>query len=210
MAFNPSVNLLSRGATTGTRPYAVHIAATSPISDYALARAAAQGVMGAMSDLYVRYNRRVYAVCFAMTHNAAESEDLTQEVFIHLFRKIGSFRGESQFGSWLHRLTVNLVLMYFRRPAIRREQATDNPEKKCSLTTCTRNSVGGQLADKIALDSALSQLPAGCRSVFVLFEVAGYKHDEIADMLGCSVGTSKSQLHRARARLRRLLEPNWN
>ena len=209
MTPNGTLNLLSRSSTATSRSYTVHIPATSAISDYALARSAAQGVMGAMSDLYVRYNRRVYAVCFAMTHNAAEAEDLTHEVFIHLFRKIGSFRGESQFGSWLHRLTVNLVLMHFRRPAIRREQATDDPEKKFSPGSA-RNSVGGQLADKIALDSALSQLPAGCRSVFVLFEVVGYKHDEIADMLGCSVGTSKSQLHRARARLRRLLEPNWN
>ena len=173
-------------------------------SDYALARQAAAGTMTALADLYERHYRRVYAVCMSMTRNPAQAEDLTHDVFIHLCKKIGSFRGESQFTTWLHRLTVNLVLMHFRR-AEHRQQTRESPvEFPCDSKT-RRPPRSAPMLERIALDSALSQLPRGCRAVFVLFEIGGYKHDEIADLLGCSSGTSKSQLHRARMRLRRLL-----
>jgi len=141
-----------------------------------------------------------------MTRNAADAEDLTQEVFIHLMRKIGSFQGESRFTTWLHRVTVNLVLMRFRRCAIRRErQMSDHLETKIALGLGKPQSPSARITDRIILDSALAQLAPGCRSVFVLFDVEGYSHDEIARLLGCSVGTSKSQLHRARIKLRSLL-----
>jgi RNA polymerase sigma-70 factor (ECF subfamily) len=174
-------------------------------TDFVLARAAARGSMTALGELYARHNRRVYGVCLGMMHNSAEAEDLTQEVFIHLLRKIGSFRGESRFTTWLHRLTVNLVLMHFRRRVRQRHEAVDDLEGILSSLQRSRQSVSAQIADRIALDSALEQLSAGCRSVFLLFDVEGYKHDEIAHLLGCSAGTSKSQLHRARIKLRRLL-----
>ena len=174
-------------------------------SDYALARAAANGKMTALGDLYERHNRRVYAVCLGMTRNAAQAEDLTQEVFVHLVRKIGSFRGDSQFSTWLHRLTVNLVLMHFRSKEGRREQRHGDLEDRVFTLQRNRQLAGAQVIERMALRSALAQLPSGCRAVFVLFEIGGYKHDEIAAMLGCSSGTSKSQLHRARTKLRSLL-----
>jgi RNA polymerase sigma-70 factor (ECF subfamily) len=186
--------------------HGLRLAAGQWTSDYALARAAAHGAMPAMGDLYERHNRRVYAVCLGMTHDSAEAEDLTQEVFVHLLRKIGSFRAESRFTTWLHRLTVNLVLMHFRRRGRHSRQVVDDLEGSLSSSQLNRQPVGAQLADRMALDSALALLPSGCRSVFVLFDIEGYKHDEIANLLGCSVGTSKSQLHRARKKLRRLLK----
>ena len=174
-------------------------------SDHALARAAAAGVMTALGDLYERHNRRVYAVCLNMTHNSAEAEDLTQEVFVHLMRKIGSFRGESQFSTWLHRLTVNLVLMHFRRRAARRDHTPEALESVRKNYAPDWQPIGARITDQIALDSALAKLPNGCRCVFVLFDVVGYKHHEIAELLGVSIGTSKSQLHKARFRIRRMM-----
>src|SRR5262245_12477574 len=104
-----------------TRKPALRLVYSATSSDYVLARAAANGQMSALGDLYERHNRRVYAVCLSMTRNPAQAEDLTQEVFVHLVRKIGLFRGDSQFSTWLHRLTVNLVLMHFRRKENQRE-----------------------------------------------------------------------------------------
>lgn len=190
----------------GSRGTGLRLVAGSRTSDFALARAAANGRMAALGDLYERHNRRVFAVCLGMTRNAAQAEDLTQEVFVHLVRKIGSFRGDSQFSTWLHRLTVNLVLMHFRRKETRREQSQEIIEDRLFILQRNHQPINGQLIDRMALQSALGQLPSGCRAVFVLFEIGGYKHDEIATMLGCSSGTSKSQLHRARMKLRHLLK----
>ncbi|HXI25499.1 MAG TPA: sigma-70 family RNA polymerase sigma factor [Pyrinomonadaceae bacterium] len=175
-------------------------------TDYALARAAATGATDAVADLYRHHSLRVYALCLRMTRNPEDAEDLTQEVFIHLLRKVQLFRGESRFTTWLHRLTVNLVLMHFRRWAARKElQITDTLDVEDAITLRHGQSNAVQLADRMILNSALAQLSPGCRSVLVLFDIEGYKHEEIARLLGCSVGTSKSQLHRARMKLRRLL-----
>jgi len=181
---------------------------TSPAADddYFLARAVANGDINALGDLYQRHHRQVYGVCLSMTRNPAEAEDLTQDVFVHLVRKIGSYRGESRFSTWLHRLTINLVLMHMRRPS-RREQPTGDYENVYSIVPRVRPRAPVQVTDRIALQLAVAQLPRGCRSVFVLFAIAGYKHDEIAKLLGCSEGTSKSQLHRARLKLKQLLRP---
>ncbi len=140
-----------------------------------------------------------------MTQNVAEAEDLAQEAFIQLFRKIGSFRGESAFTTWLHRLTVNQVLMHFRKKGVRLEQTTDDGETPVQVVAGTQNPNSMPVVDRIALDRAISQLPPGYRTVFVLHDVEGHEHEEIARMLGCSVGTSKSQLHKARMKLRGLL-----
>ncbi|HEX3085827.1 MAG TPA: sigma-70 family RNA polymerase sigma factor [Pyrinomonadaceae bacterium] len=175
-------------------------------SDYKLARAVANGNVNALGELYQRHYRQVYALCLGMMRNPTDAEDLTQDVFVHLVRKIGSYRGESRFSTWLHRLTVNLVLMHMRRP-MRREQTAADYDNVQPLLPRLKERVPVQIVDRIALQLAVGQLPRGCRTVFVLFAIAGYKHDEIAKMLGCSEGTSKSQLHRARVKLKRILRP---
>ncbi len=174
-------------------------------TDYALTQLAAAGDVSAFEQLYERHHRRVYSLCLRMTGNVAEAEDLAQEAFIQLYRKTGSFRGESAFTTWLHRLTVNQVLMHFRKKGVRLEQTTDDGDVPVQVVAGTENPASMPVVDRIALDRAVSQLPPGYRSVFVLHDVEGHEHEEIARMLGCSVGTSKSQLHKARMKLRGLL-----
>lgn len=188
-----------------TRKCVLPVLETSRESDYALARAAAHGAMAGIGDLYVRHNRRVYSLCLRMTGNATEAEDLTQEVFVQLLRKIDSFRGESQFTTWLYRLTVNQVLTHFRRMRSQTE-IKDDLEKEMAKSRGGRQSRGTPVVDSLALKAALSHLPSGCRAVLILFDIQGYKHREIAEILGCSVGNSKSQLHKARKKLKRLLK----
>ena len=180
-------------------------AETAPLSDHALAMAAGAGDMAAFEQLYVRHNRRVYSVCLRMTQNATEAEDLAQEAFIQLFRKIGSFRGESAFTTWLHRLTVNQVLMHFRKRSVKLERTTEEGDTPIQIVRGTEDPNKMPVLDRISLDRALKQLPPGYRSIFVLHDIEGHEHEEIAKMLGVAVGTSKSQLHKARMKLRRLL-----
>ena len=160
--------------------------------------------MAAFEEVYRTYHRRVYAQCLRMTRSVAEAEDLTQEVFIQLYRKLKTFRGESLFTTWLHRLTTNAVLMHFRKIAARPEQTTDDAETLNRFAGGTQN---GSLIDRIALDEAIRQLSPGYRAVFILHDMEGYEHHQIGKILGCAVGTSKSQLHKARMKLRRLLRP---
>jgi RNA polymerase sigma-70 factor (ECF subfamily) len=174
-------------------------------TDYELAQAAAEGEINAFEALYARHHRRVYSLCLRMTGNVGEAEDLTQEVFIQLHRKLGSFRGESAFTTWLHRLTVNQVLMHFRKRGVKLEQTTDDGDTPVQVVLGTGNARAMPVVDKIAIEKAVGQLPPGYRTVFVLHDVEGHEHEEIARMLGCSVGTSKSQLHKARMKLRGLL-----
>ncbi len=178
---------------------------TPPTTDYALAQKASEGDMAAFEELYQRHNRRVYSLCLRMTGNVSEAEDLAQEVFIQLFRKIGSFRGESAFTTWLHRMTVNQVLMHFRKRGVRMEQTTEDGETPIQIVKGTENPNAMPVVDRIALDKAIVQLPPGYKMVFTLHDIEGHEHEEIARMLGCSVGTSKSQLHKARMKLRGLL-----
>ena len=180
-------------------------AAPNSLSDYELAQASAQGDMKAFETIYERHHRRVYSLCLRMVANATEAEDLAQEVFIQLFRKIGSFRGESAFTTWLHRLTVNHVLMHFRKRGVRLEKTTEEGEIGEIQDYLQAAAERPRFVDRLALDKAISELPPGYRTVFVLHDVEGFEHEEVADMLGVSVGTSKSQLHKARMRLRELL-----
>ena len=174
--------------------------------DYELAREIAGGDMRAFEELYNRYHRRVYSLCLRMTNNVAEAEDLTQEIFIHIYHKIGSFRGESTIMTWLHRVTVNRVLMHFRRNKVRRESVTDDdalPEPKLKASETLSSQI--LEVDRVALNKAIAQLPPGYRAVFILHDIEGYEHTEIARMNKIAVGTSKSQLHKARLKLRELL-----
>src|SRR3982751_973424 len=174
-------------------------------TDFELTQAAAKGDMVAFEEVYQRHHRRVYSICLRMLQNAHEAEDLTQDVFIQLYRKIGSFRGDSAFTTWLHRMTVNQVLMHFRKRTVKFEKTTEEGETPDQIVTGTSNPERMRIVDKIALDNAIEQLPTGYKNVFVLHDVEGFEHEEVAKILGCSVGTSKSQLHKARLKLRKLL-----
>lgn len=169
------------------------------------AQLAATGDMDAFENVYRRYHNRVYTLCFRMIRNKTQAEDLTQEVFIQLFRKINTFRGDSSFTTWLHRLTVNQVLMHLRRPNVKSEQTTEDGTLPLRMVSGTENPRKMALIDRISLDHAISQLSPGYRVVFILHDVEGYEHIQISRMLGCAVGTSKSQLHKARLKLRKLL-----
>jgi RNA polymerase sigma-70 factor (ECF subfamily) len=174
-------------------------------------RLAQQGDTVAFETIYHLHSRRVYSLCLRMVGDPVEAEDLTQEAFLQLFRKIHTFRGESAFSSWLHRLTANLVLMRFRkkRPisiSLEEMNREDNEKERTAFEFGGPDLRLTGLFDRVNLQSALDQLPEGYKSMFLLHDVHGYEHNEIARMLGCSVGNSKSQLHKARKRLRELLQ----
>jgi RNA polymerase sigma-70 factor (ECF subfamily) len=180
-----------------------------PIAGEAEAIEAAKiGDPEAFSKLYSLHKRRVYTLCLRMLGNISEAEDMTQDAFLHLFRKIGSFRGESAFSTWLHRLTVNLVLMQLRKKGLQLVslEETINPDDdspKRDFGSRDLHLTGS--VDRVTLERAVASLPPGYRMVFVLHDVEGYEHNEIATMLECSTGNSKSQLHKARLKLRELL-----
>jgi RNA polymerase sigma-70 factor, ECF subfamily len=166
----------------------------------------------AFQELYDKHKRRVYSLCLRMTANTAEAEDLTQEAFLQLYRKIGTFRGESAFSTWLHRLSVNVVLMHLRKkslPVVSLEETTqpgeeDTPKKDFGAEDLA---LAGSI-DRLQLQRAVNDLPPGYRTIFVLHDIEGYEHNEIAGIVGCSIGNSKSQLHKARMKLRDLLKIN--
>src|SRR5215510_8097671 len=132
-------------------------------TDLELVRASAAGDTAAFERLYRQYNRRVYSICLRMLGNSTEAEDLTQDVFVQLYRKIGSFRGESAFTTWLHRMTVNQVLMHFRKRGVRLEQTTEEGEVPVQIVMGTENPNAMPVVDRIALDKAIAQLPPGYR-----------------------------------------------
>lgn len=183
---------------------------TGEIPEPDLIRLAQQGDAAAFEGLYRSHNRRVYSLCLRMVGNTAEAEDLTQEAFLQLFRKISTFRGESAFSTWLHRLAVNVVLMKLRKKSGKEtslEQVTD-PDEESGTPRRDFGTLDVRLSgslDRVNLQRAVEQLPPGYKAVFVLHDVQGFEHNEIAEIMGCSIGNSKSQLHKARMRLRDLL-----
>ena len=176
-----------------------------PLQDDTLTRAQ-NGDHQAFAQLYSLHKRRIYSLCLRMVGNTAEAEDLTQEAFLQLHRKIATFRGDSAFSTWLHRLAINVVLMHLRRKGlalISLDEAMDPaPEEGPgrSFGSPDLNLTGA--IDRLALERAVTDLPAGYRLIFVLHDIEGYEHNEIASMLDCSIGNSKSQLHKARLKLR--------
>ena len=159
--------------------------------------------------LYAQHKRRVFSLCLRMTGDHAQAEDFTQEAFLQLFRKIGSFRGESAFSTWLHRLSVNIVLMQLRKKILAEvslDETLDNQqEDQPKREIATRDNALHGSIDRINLQRVIDDLPPGYRIIFVLHDIEGYEHNEIAEMLGCSIGNSKSQLHKARMKLRTML-----
>ncbi len=158
-----------------------------------------------LEDLYNQHYRRVYSLCLRMTANPADAEDLAHDVFIQLQRKLSSFRGESAFTTWLHRITVNQVLMHFRKKSFRSESVTEDGEMPEMVVPSSSKPSAMPIIDRIALLNAVEQLPRGYRMVFIMHDLQGYEHEEIGEKLGISAGTSKSQLHKARMRMRELL-----
>jgi len=184
--------------TTGTAPL-----------DLDFVRRAQRGDPDAFAALFHAYKARIYSVCLRMTNNAAEAKDFTQDAFLQVFRKIETFRGDSAFSTWLHRIAVNTVLMCLRKKSLR-QISLDEPYGGADGATMPREygTKDDRLAgcvDRVALASAIKGLPHGYRTMFLLHEVEGYEHREIAEMLGCSVGNSKSQLHKAKLRIRESL-----
>lgn len=186
--------------------------AEGQLPDALVVERAQAGDASAFERLYCKHSRRIFGLCLRMMGNIAAAEDLTQEVFLLVFRKIRSFRGQSAFSTWLYRIAVNLVLMRLRR----------NPTRETSLEHAASSlghgdpaprqfsSVDPQLAhslERLHLERALAQLRPSQKLAIVLHDIQGYKHSEIAVMLDWSIGNSKSHLHRARARLRKLLQP---
>lgn len=160
--------------------------------------------------LYGLHKRRVYSLCLRMTGNTAEAEDLTQEAFLQLYRKIATFRGESAFSTWLHRLAVNVVLMHLRKkglPEVSLQETLDPSEEDGpKRDIASQDQVLAGSIDRVNLERSIESLPPGYRIIFVLHDIEGYEHNEIAEMMGCSIGNSKSQLHKARMKLRDLLK----
>jgi RNA polymerase sigma-70 factor, ECF subfamily len=201
-----NVQLVSRIST--------HAAGKGDLTEQRLSEAQAierakQGDGEAFEFLYNLHKRRVYSLCLRMTANTGEAEDLTQEAFLQLFRKIGTFRGESAFSTWLHRMAVNVVLMHLRKkglPVVSLEEATEGDDDTPKKDFGADDPVLSGSVDRLRLQDAVDRLPPGYRSIFVLHDVQGYEHNEIATMVGCSIGNSKSQLHKARMKLREFLK----
>jgi RNA polymerase sigma-70 factor (ECF subfamily) len=198
--------LLTKALPYETRSHAAEMSEVEAI------RLAQQGDERGFERIYRLHSQRVYALCLRMMRgNAAEAEDLTQESFLQLFRKISTFRGESAFSTWLHRLAFNIVLMRLRRRSYQ-VLSLDETFEPGEDTPRQQKEIGGRdlrlsgSVDRMDLERALEQLPPGYKAVFILHDVQGYEHREIAAIRGCSLGNSKSQLHKARARLRGLLQ----
>ena len=176
-------------------------------------RMAQRGDEGAFERLYRLHSARVYALCTRMLRNPDEAEDSTQEVFLHVFRKIQGFRGASAFSTWLHRVAVNTVLMRICGSKLAKAALVENADGNEEEAGMPRRELGARdvrlegYIDRVAIEDAIKQLPPRCKLMFVLYDIQGYAHSEIAKQLGCSVGNAKSQLHKARVRLRKLLRP---
>lgn len=175
----------------------------APMSDADLVRAAQRGDTSAFGELYQLHASRVYALCLRMCANPAKAEDLTQEAFVRAWQKLSSFRRKSSFSTWLHRLTVNLVLADLRSRGRWESRLT-------AIDSLPERGDGGAAArpeTSLDLERAIAQLPPQARLVFILHDIEGYKHQEIASLCGLAVGTSKAHLHRARQQLRKALRP---
>jgi RNA polymerase sigma-70 factor, ECF subfamily len=181
-------------------------------SERSLIQRAQRGDEQAFAALFQMHKKRVYSVCLQMTKDVADAEDLTQEAFLQVFRSVNSFRGDSAFSTWLYRIAVNTVLMKMRRrkspPLVSLDEpvSPDSPSLKRDVGRMDPSLSGA--VDRIALNRAIEDLPSGCRQIFDLHEVKGYQHHEIAQLLQCSIGNSKSQLHKAKMKMRDILFPN--
>jgi|SRR5215469_2903078 len=206
-------DLLNRGRASFDRPAPCETSTPSSFDHMALGetiRLAQLGDSTAFEIIYQQHASRVYALCLRMVRDPIEAEDLTQDAFLQVFRKLGTFRGESAFSTWLHRLTVNLVLMRLRKkspPTVSIEGTIDQGDEvgRPIIDAGAPDLLLEGSIDRLCLERCIGRLPAGYRAIFVLHDIQGYQHNEISEILGRTVGHSKSQLHKARRRLRELL-----
>jgi RNA polymerase sigma-70 factor, ECF subfamily len=183
-------------------------AAVRTATDLELVKRAQQGDSEAFASLFHAHKARIYSVCLRMTNNTAQAEDLTQDAFLQVFRKLNTFKGNSALSTWLYRIAVNTVLMHFRKKALKQISLDEPSNHDAKMVRREYGSRDGRLSgsvDRITLTRAIKDLPAGYRTIFLLHEVDGYEHQEIAKILKCSVGNSKSQLHKAKLRIREFL-----
>lgn len=179
------------------------------VSQSKLIARAQRGDEQAFEALFNTYKRPVYCLCLRMTRNPDQAEDLCQDAFLQLFRRIATFRAESVFSTWLHRLVVNVVLMHLRKKQLLQipldDADGDRQEQPVRHEYGMEDPRLARAIDRVTITRALSQLPPGYRTSILFHDVDGYEHHEIAQLRNCSVGNSKSQLHKARRRLRALL-----
>ena len=173
--------------------------------DAALVERCRQGDLGAFEEIYAAHAGRLYSLACRMVGNRTDAEDLLQEIFLAAHRKLDSFRGESALGTWLYRLAMNSCLDYLRSRAARTNQVTGALDDEFGLDDPGSRRLAEQTLTKMDLERALARLPEGCRAAFVLHDVQGLEHREVAEILGIAEGTSKSQVHKARLRLRAIL-----
>ena len=178
---------------------------TPRATEAALIERCRRGDLGAFEEIYRAHSPRLFALIHRMVGNAADAEDLLQEVFLSAHRKLDGFRGESALGTWLYRLATNHCLDYLRSRAAKTGQLTDALDDEPTLSDAGSRALAEQTVTKMDLERALAQLPEGCRAAFLLHDVEGLEHREVADALGIAEGTSKSQVHKARLKLRALL-----
>lgn len=164
-----------------------------------------RGDLGAFEELYRAHAGRLYSVALRMLGNQADADDMLQEIFLAAHRKLSTFRGESALGTWLYRLATNLCLDHLRSRAGRTRHVTDSLDDEPGLFDAPSSRLAEQTVTRMDLERALSRLPDGCRAAFVLHDIEGLEHSEVADVLGIAEGTSKSQVHKARLKLRAIL-----
>ena len=183
----------------------------APFRDAEAIRRTVEGDSEAFEYLYVTYKTRVYFACLRMSGNHSSAEDLLQETFMLAFRHLASFRGDCRFSTWLFRIATNVALMKLRRIKARIQEVSFDELRENDRSTRHSGKLESELGrndctvERIQLEHAIGKLPQGYKTMFMLHDVDGYEHSEIAQMVGCSVGNTKSQVHKARAKLRRVL-----
>ena len=173
--------------------------------ELALVERCRRGDLAAFEEVYRTHAGRLYSVACRLVGNPADAEDLLQEIFLAAHRKLDSFRGEAALGTWLYRLATNLCLDHLRSKSVRTSQLTDTLDQEPGLSDAASRGLADRTVARMDLERALAKLPEGCRAAFVLHDIEGLEHREVADILGIAEGTSKSQVHKARLRLRALL-----
>ena len=179
--------------------------ATSKETELDLVERCRRGELGAFETLYRQHSGRLFSLAVRMLGNPADAEDLLQEIFLSAHRKLESFRGESALGTWLYRLATNQILDHVRSRAARTGQMTDGLDDATLLADASGHRLADRAIARVDLERAIAELPEGCRAAFVLHDVEGLEHKEVSEVLGIAEGTSKSQVHKARLRLRGLL-----